>query len=253
MRFLTSLLLFYFLSFPTFCQNTVSTDRPSVGFNSYIVPKGSLTGELGYFFSQQKASGSTARASAMPNSMFRYGLFERLEVRAGIDYLGFTTKNGSGTSTIDGLSGLNLGFKALLLEKGDPAIRISFLNITTFQFTAAEAIKEDKPNLYNLLIFEKFFSEKSSLYLDLGGSWTGHNWLWNNNLGFNYTFSPAFNGFLEAYTFYDTNESQFSIGIDGGLGYVFADKFQLDAALGIGLNNNAADILLNLGFSFLID
>ena len=246
------LILFFFLNTISYAQNSISTDRPSVGFNSYIVPKKSLTGELGFFFSHDKVSLNKTE-NLVVNSMFRYGITSRFEVRAGIDYQSTTVKNDrTGKTMADAMSPLNLGFKALLFESESAnTFRIALLAIVGLPFTVKEELRPDNPPIYSIFIAEKYINSKASIYLDHGGNWANDTWLWNTNLGYSHTVSPQFNYFGEVYSFYNTDA--FSFGIDAGIGIVIADKYQVDAALGYGLNDSATDLLLNLGFSFLID
>ncbi|MGB0526026.1 MAG: transporter [Flammeovirgaceae bacterium] len=250
------------LSTPTLihAQHTVSTDRPSVGFNSYIVPKGTLTGELGYFYSFDESQDTspntttTLHFSSLPNTMFRYGISKRFEVRAGMDYLMTNTVRPNDPNFRNhGLSTLNVGFKTLLVEKGDPALRVSLLNITGLPFTANEDFRPDHPTVFGLLIVEKFFSANSSIHYNIGGTFAENHWTWNSNLGYNYTINSSLSAFAEVFSFYLHEVDAFQWGVDGGLAYVFARKYQLDIAAGIGMNDAATDFLLNIGFSFLID
>ena len=58
---------------------------------------------------------------------------------------------------------------------------------------------------------------------------------------------------MEVYSSYHHKTDVFNYGIDGGLAFVFAKKYQLDLAAGYGLGNSGEDFFLNLGFSFLVD
>lgn len=89
-------------------QSPISTDRPQVANSSAIVPCGSLQFENG----MQETSSGGQQSYDLPETLMRYGLANKTELRlAGPDYF-FNQNTASGLAT--GLGDLTLGLKQQL-------------------------------------------------------------------------------------------------------------------------------------------
>lgn len=256
LRAAQSLFLLCLVVLQATAQQSISTDRPSIGFSSYIVPKGTLTGELGYLYTVDKEGDVSLAQGALPRTTFRYGLTDGFELRAQLAQQ-FLRFKAPGTNVKENtLSPLNLGFKLRLYEKqtedGNPSFRVSALTLVGLPFTVKESLRPDEASLFGLVILEKMFAN-ASVYTNIGGTLNGELWTWTINAGYNRSLNTQLGTFIEVYSSYQGDADVLNYGIDGGFTYALSRKYQVDLAAGYGLGEFGPDFLLNAGFSFLID
>jgi len=232
------------------------TDRPDRTESSYVVPRGFWQFELGWGHGEVSDEGKGSKFDQVPESLVRYGLLERLELRFG--WNGIQSQS-EGAERLSGAGDTNLGVKvglwnqsglkpqaALLAgvslpsgsrqfstRRTDPGIRLALSNDLTERLSlggnlgvAWETIEEENADrdtlprgLYTLALGISAF-EKTGFFLEYFGD-------------------TALNG-----------SSRAANHFDGGVTHLVRPNVQLDFAVGKGLSRESLDWFFTLGVSF---
>jgi hypothetical protein len=243
---------------------TISTDRPSFSDGTGIVPLGHLNLETGYTFTFRDRDGVEIERHNGLEILARYGLFEdRFELRAiWSGYIHSRSESDSGSDTVDGLSDLALGFKLKLTDQDGWMPRLALGAQTTLGGGSEDvSTQEAEPTLKLLWSYDLSQAfDKDWSGLTLGG---------NVNVAFPtsggehftqdqysvYLSFPLFDrtsGFVE-YFVIDPNSqgSDAAHYIDFGATHLLNNRVQLDGRVGFGLNNEADNVFVGFGVSFL--
>ena len=227
---ITLLLFCYYIN-----AQVIATDRPSAQTdNSYSLYHKAFQIESGLMYS---FSDGGVNSSSIPNLLFRYGAFDKIEFRFSSDVL---------ISPVEkeiSISPIQLGTKIQLLRK--EKFQLAFLSMAAFdsihQFTSTKLVGGN-PITKNFGIgytighlFERFKN--------------------NNSLNYSIFLSNSFNskltGFMEVYGDwkYNLENNNSVINFDLGGSYLLNDKMQVDAYFGKGIQNDM--YFASVGFSYL--
>lgn len=233
----------------------VSTDRPSVSFSAGIVPKNSLTLEVGYFYSQDDFAGINNRYETLPNLLLRYGVSDNFELRLGVDNARSRQDFGLSNAEQNGVVPLVISSKINILEASGIIPKLSLIGNLSLPGLASEAFRADFVAAGFRFAAEHSLSERIGLFYNFGG-----------DFGQAPDNSPQFTGalsgglsasfgrlgvFVEAFGFLPDKSVDY-YGADVGLVLNIADRFQLDGSFGIALTEYAPDTFFNLGGAVLI-
>ena len=210
---------------------TIQTDRPSAQTeNATTLYKNSFQLEYGTTFS---FTDDNLNDIAFPNALYRYGLFDELELRFSNDLL-FNKNFGEFK-----INPMQFGIKGQLFKKEKSQLAI--LSMLTFKSLRDEEKFYDFQNLSVKLIGSNFISNR----LNLGYTF-GHNFNPNINgsdinysLFFNFSINENLNAFFETYGslyYYESNNYTKTITdeikYDFGAAYLVNNKLQIDFYMG---------------------
>ena len=225
------------------------TDRPDATESSSVVAPRFAQFEVG-LTTGDDADGESFTQSG--GSLLRVGLIEEWELRLGWDgYQDGPVGAGAG----DGL----LGFKYRIA----PEVREKFLPETALLVHTtvpwgADDFSSDKFDPSFLLAFSHTLNDRWSLGYNLGaelatsekangGDTTLASGLYSVALGYGATEQLGF--FIEVFGDVGLSAETSSTSLDGGLTWLFSDDSQLDLFVGTGLDDDADDWFLGLGYS----
>lgn len=240
----TVLMMFSFVGI--FAQEVVFTaDRPGASTGPSTVAKGVIQLEQGVQYDGDGAKG----AFAFSNTMFRYGLFNGVELRLCGD--GFIYNNGSKWKPA--FSGVSIGTKIRCYE-GDGAVpAVSVLADFSIPYTGTEGfvVENFTPSLY--LLFENNLNDKFSLGYNVGAEWNGVS---PSPVAFlalclGYSINDELGCFVESYNYFGKAGDQFCA--DFGFNYMVAPKVQLDLAANLDLCDPANCWAVSLGVAWQIN
>ncbi|MCS6821613.1 MAG: transporter [Microscillaceae bacterium] len=247
----------------------ISTDRPSISFSAFTVPKGIFLAETGYYWQTDKTelrADSTFRNnfSTLPNISLRYGLFENIEIRIGWDYrrsnniteqrIGNVTQRLE--SAVQGVGALTLGTKIKMLENKGAIPQMSFLGAIQLPAIADKNFKTDYIGQYFRFLCQNQLNDKFFLFYNLGADFGASPNGKPQTTGA-YTFAlgsslaSGLTGFVELFGFLPEHSADYH-SIDAGLVYIINKQFQFDTSFGYGLTQYAPDYFFNVGFSFYV-
>ena len=238
------LMMFSFVGI--FAQEVEFTaDRPGASTGPSTVAKGVIQLEQGVQYDGDGGKG----AFTFSNTMFRYGLFNGVELRLCGD--GFIYNNGSKWKPA--FSGVSIGTKIRCYE-GDGAVpAVSVLADFSIPYTGTEGfvVENFTPSLY--LLFENNLNDKFSLGYNVGAEWNGVS---PSPVAFlalclGYSINDDLGCFVESYNYFGKAGNQFCA--DFGFNYMVARKVQLDVAANLDLCNPAHCWAVSFGIAWQIN
>jgi hypothetical protein len=237
-------ILFILFSSISFSQQ-IDTDRPDQTESSSIIPHKSFQIESGFLieFNEMNTSYGTT-SNTLPTTLFRYGLFDWLELRLVTEYS--WTK--SGNFRLQGMNDLQLGAKIQLLKKENVNTEIAFMSHVivpsgTRNYSA-------RYGTINRFLISHQLNENVNLGYNLGWDYYG-----TGNGNFTYTVAlgtsvgDRFGFFIEPFGEILEFE-ELVASFDAGVTYLITDKLQADFYFGTGLNHK--NNFMGGGLSWLI-
>lgn len=245
---------------------TIAADRPGFSDTTGIAPVGRLQLEMGYTFTSRDRDGSTTQRHNGPEIVARMGVLDdRLEVRVVTSgYVWSRTDDGSGGGYQDteGFSDALVGVKVKLTDQDGALPRIALEALTTVGTGSRGVSNRDvEPTVKFIWSYD--------LGTALGDSWKGFSAFGNLNLTYASTSgdrflqgAASFGGSCAITASTSVFAEYFVVGpnakgndaahaFDLGGAYLLTDRIQLDARVGVGLNQEADNLFVGAGVSFL--
>ncbi|TCS85276.1 outer membrane putative beta-barrel porin/alpha-amylase [Anseongella ginsenosidimutans] len=218
----------------------INTDRPDQSDGTYTSPKGSFQLETGFTYGKEESQ------YLLHNTMLRYGLFSKTEIRLSVDYGRMKSKTG--------IMPVGISVKhRIALQKG------LFPDITAvgnigLPFSASRNFRPRNQPATLSLAFQNEFLEKFSVVYNVGWSLDGvattNNWILTTSAGFFAT---------EALSFFAEYFSQFASSarpdhnIDMGVAWLLKNNLQLDLTAGSTILAGSKDRFVTTGISYRFD
>ncbi|MBU1369122.1 MAG: transporter [Bacteroidetes bacterium] len=229
------------------------TDRPDQTESSVVVPLRSLQIETGFVLENDETDLIKQKSFTYNTTLLRFGLLKNLELRLGLEYLGekVEIKKNDTLNSFSGLSPIYTGFKVKIADEDGWKPEIAFLGGLVLPFTANDDFKPEYSAATVRFAFSHTLSERFSLGYNLGAEWGGvtaiPGYFYSIAIGFGLAENLGL--FVESYGLIP-EEGVSEHLIDAGFTYLIIPNFQIDISGGIGLNNNAIDNFISLGFTY---
>ena len=231
------------------CADSLVTDRPDATESSSVIASGFAQFEVGV-----TAVEGTDGESAVEygGSLLRVGLVEDWELRLG--WGGYLESD-----TVSGANDAMLGFKYYITPEGDSWLEPEAAILVHTSLPVGDRdITSDECDPDFLLSFSHTLSEQFSLGYNLGGmletsekadggETTLSSGLYSVALGYGATEQLGL--FLEVFGAVGLSAEASPASLDGGITWLFNDDSQLDVFAGVGLNDDADDWFVGLGYS----
>jgi hypothetical protein len=237
--------LFIFLFLPEVSAQELITDRPDQTESAVTVPLGSLQIETGFVYESFHENSFDYENYSIAGTLFRYGLFENIELRFGTAYL----INKAGV-TNKGLGDFLLGTKINFIKEESGLFDFGML-IHAALPVGAEAFKPGYIEPELIASFSKTLSDRFSMGFNAGGSLNSATdeliYIYTGTVGIYLT--DELSAFLELYASFSTKifpEHYF----DGGFTYLLSENFQLDISGGKGISGIENLWFISSGISF---
>ncbi len=235
----------FFISESISTQQMV-TDRPDQTESASTVLKGSLQIESGGYIEFREDDLETINQVILPTTLFRYGLFEGVEIRV-LNQIG-GAKSTSEVKSRTGIYDIEIGSKIQIFQNKNTHTQIAFLSHLSVP-TGSPEITKNKIGTINKLSVSHLLSEKIGIGYNLGFNYFGTG---NGDLTYSISMASAINAkagiYLELFgelTAFNQHVSNF----DAGFTYLITDNFQLDFSFGTGLNNGMNYIAFGLSWN----
>ena len=241
---LSLLMIFSFAGL--FAQEVEFTaDRPGASTGPSTVAKGVIQWEQGIQYDGDGGKGTFTFSS----TMFRYGLFDGVELRLSGD--GFIYDNANRWKTA--FSGVTIGTKIRCYEEQGAVPSIAVLANFSIPCTGTKGfvVENFAPSLY--LLFENTLNDRFSLGYNVGAEWDGSSpspatFL---ALSLGYSITDGLGCFIESYNYLAKGGNQFCA--DFGFNYMVARKVQLDIAANLDLCDPAHCWAVSFGVAWQIN
>ncbi len=218
-------------------EDELSTDRPDQTEAPRLVPKGRFQIEAGYAVTRfrEEAAGEGAQTAHTGILFLRYGLGERVELRAVVE--DGVLRDRFIEETTQGLYPLAVGAKvALIKEQKGIVPEVSVLSYLKLPFTS----RADSQGAYwspaVILAFENKFLQKWEIEYNAGWKKDAYDtdYEWMASASLHYEVTKKLKLFLEYFGHYAPGEAPLH-NADGGLLYEVRDNLQLDFSAGSSL------------------
>ena len=233
-----------------FAQEEVefTADRPGASTGPSVLSKGVIQLEQGIQYDGDGGVGTFT----FSNTLFRYGLFQNMELRLGGDTFLYQ-QQGANQGMKAAFSGLSIGTKIKCFD-GEGAIpAVSVLADFSVPATASKGFSVDHlaPSLY--LLFENSLNDKFSLGYNLGAEWDG---TFPQPTAFvalclGYSATDRLGCFVESYNYFSSFGNVYAM--DLGVSWMVGKKVQLDLAANMDLTNPAQSWSISCGVAWQIN
>lgn len=241
------LMLLFVLFLGELSGQTIVTDRPDQTESSSTVGKGNLQIESGILIGFEEEGTVRGRQILAPTTLFRVGVTKGFEIRVLSQFE--NAKDQLSEETINGISDLEIGFKAQLLQKEDVNTEIAFLSHLIMP-TGSTGLSLEKFGTINKLSISHSLSENVGLGYNIGYNYFGAgkgDLTYSLALGVGITEKAAI--YVEPYG--DLVELEdFVANFDAGATYLVNDDLQLDFSFGLGINHKMNYI--SVGISWIL-
>lgn len=214
------------------------TDRPDETESPSVVPKGSF--QSGIAYEEWEYSAVTEKEWTWNTTLLRYGLMENLELRLGTDVVQFREELAGTTLQRfeTGFKPLLIGAKLAIAEEKGILPETGLLVHALLPFAASEQYRPDETGFDLRFAFSHTINENAEIAYNLGAEWHDDHSrpVYIYTLAFEHDLSDKWGLFVEVYGDIESRESPEHFW-DGGLTYLIAHNFQLDAFVGTGINN----------------
>lgn len=243
---------------------TISADRPGFSDGTGIVQFGHLNLESGYTFTFRDHDKAQTQRHNAPELLLRVGLVEdRLEARLSTSgYTWARSSEGEGFQSTEGWSDVSLGLKLKLTDQDSWLPRLAFEAQSTLGIgTDGISDQSAEPTLKLIWSYD--------LGKSFGDDWSGFTVGGNANVAWlspdsdrfvegqaslcvSFPIAVRLTGFGEYYLLASAaSGSHAAHTFDFGAAYLLLDRVQLDARIGVGLNQEADTLFAGVGICIL--
>lgn len=240
------------------------TDRPDFTESTDAVPTGHVQLEVGYTFSYDSENAERFRNHTAPEILVRIGLRTDFELRIGWE--GYTwgdektkgaTRGGRRATREDSFEGshdLSIGFKQKLLEQDGVLPHFGIIAAVSVPTGSTEVSSGDvDPQLVLLWAYD--ISDTFVIAGNVGFAAPTNEgdrfFQVSASLSFAWSLTDRVGTYIEYFGFYPNVEhSDAAHALNGGFTYLLDNNFQIDARIGIGLNEEADDFFTGVGFAW---
>lgn len=231
-------------------QKEMITDRPTKTESASVLLINDFQLETGFLYEHFDETRSNTTYNS---SLFRYGLFEMVELRLGLEYLGTNVSMAGGEFDVNGFGPIKVGGKLFLHEEVKNSFpELAFITTFSIPKSGANEFENKNPGVDLRLAVAYSLNETMSLGANLGVVWSGRETedygvgIYSTVIGLN--LSEKVNVFAELYGFCP-GEGKNDHRWDGGITYAINDDLQFDFSSGIGLSKVSPDFFISFGLS----
>ena len=226
LRFISAFLFFITL---TISSQTV---EPSSAVNKY-----NLQIELESLYTIQKESSETMKSWSIPSVLFRYGLFNGVELQLNTPIIKEKLyENDHLIHSLHKFDDMQLGFSIDLWKQQNILPEVSLMLRAILPISLN--LKKEYVGKVVSLNLSNSLNEELSFNYNIGYvNETNNNSTCFYIANFNYDLNSKLHVFIEEFADFSNTQKAFH-NINTGLGYVFNDRFSLDLSIAKGINHN---------------
>ncbi len=238
---------------------TIATDRPGFGDTTTIAPVGHLQLELGYTYTFRDRDGVESQTHNAPEILARVGLItDRLELRVSTSgYVWSRSDDGSGSGFVssEGFSDISVGARLKLTDQSGLFPRLALGASTTIGVGSRAVSNRDlEPTVrmigsWDLGCCFSLTANAGVTYASSGGQRFTQGF---GSASLGYAVNDRLSLFFEYFVVGPrTKGADAAHSIDFGGALLLNKRIQLDARMGIGLNQEADNLFAGTGLSVL--
>jgi hypothetical protein len=215
----------------------LETDRPSQAQGSSVVPAGSFQWECGFSSMWTPGFGGDTRTFEMPNSLFRVGLSERVELRVEHQISRIDQRAWGDIDVLaQGVRDVELGAKLMLFQREGKKTQLAYLGHVVVP-SGDEGFRGDW-GMVNSLCVSHGVGADWSLGYNLGVDLLRGSSIGTYALAVGRRIDDRWGLYIEPYGRYDLARENHWASLDAGLTFQTSDTWQWDLSYGTGLNHS---------------
>lgn len=243
-------LLLTMISGITYAQETIFTDRPNTTDAVKLLTPGTFQVEAGFLFEKDDMNGVKNNSYYAPNLILKYGISKSIEMRVLTDYLTQRVQVDTAETETSGFTPITISPKLKITDQHVALPAMSLLTNITLAKPADEAYENDLINYGFRLLLEHVFNDRYSWSHGFGADWDDtRETVWAYSSSFNIVLNNNLGAFAEIYGNFAIDYLSTHV-FDTGLTYLIRDNLQVDASVGLPLNENAPDLILGFGLAW---
>ena len=214
----------------------ISTDRPDQTEASVVLPKNLLQIESGFVFQDEEVF----------NTLFRYGISEKVEFRLNTNFMLLDSPDGLNIPS-PRFGDIEIGMKIQIFKSAESSTIVAFLSHLSLP-TASKYYTNDGYGTLNRFLISHDFSETFSVGYNLG-----YNKVYGEKGAFVYTlaFAKSLNKWgVYAEIFGEKSKKNSQSNFDLGFTYLINKDFQLDISFGEGFNNDLSYFAVGASWNY---
>lgn len=227
----------------------VLPDRPGFTYSADVMHRNKLSFDNGFAF---EAMPDGAKTFTLSSAIFRYGLFDNMEVRVGTDFL--LENDGVAPDYTFGVAPLTVGMKIKLLEGHGIVPSIGFLAELKSPHIGSKAMLPSylTPAMY--AIFEHAIGERFWLCYNAGLEWDGETAAPQTflALGFGASITKSLGAIVETYNYLHREEESQHF-TEFGLTWLISRHVQLDIEADLDFRHLGTHYGIGCGVAWLIN
>ncbi len=235
------------------------TDRPDQTESSVAVPPGYVQLETGWTFSRNKADGIRNETHEFPGTLLRIGVLDPVEFRLGWNGgIWEGTRKVGQRNDLGGAGDMGVGTKLYFWEEQGWIPEVALLAGVSLPVGKEELSSQRSEPTFRVSLSHTL-SDRVSLGYNLGATWESdldETSARDRFSLFNYTavlgigLTERAGMFVEVFGDVPLSANGGPANsFDGGLTYLLRDNLQVDAALGVGISEEADDWFVGLGIT----
>lgn len=231
-------------------SQTINTDRPDQTESSAVVPAGSFQWECGFSSTWTPTFGGTVRELAVPNSLFRVSLHDKVELRV-VHQLNRNSMAGWGEVDVlaEGTSDVQLGTKVQLWQREDSRTEVAYLGHAVLP-TGDGELSASSMGMVNKLCISHDVGPDCALGYNLGYDVADEQGTFTYALAIGKAINDQLGLYFEPYGEVYAPSGMHLASFDAGLTLLTSDQWQWDISYGTGLNHRMN--YTAVGFSWLV-
>lgn len=240
------------------------TDRPDFTESTEAVPAGHLQLEAGYTFTYDREGEDRVREHTAPELLLRIGVVENFELRVGWNGYSWTDSQFEGETRggrrvtreewTQGAHDLALGFKYKFVEQEGLIPHFGVIGaITAPSGSPGPSSGDVDPELVLLWAYDitDSFSVAGNVGLAVPTAGGDRFFQTSASLSAACALSERLGDYVEYFGFYPNVEhSDAAHSVNAGFTYLVTNDFQIDWRIGMGLNAEADDFYMGVGFAW---
>lgn len=228
----------------------IDTDRPDFTDGTHTIERGRLQLETGYTYDQARGT-NAGYTHSLPEALLRIGVFSRVELRVGDNYL-VQRAGGPSPAFVNGFDDLYVGTKVSLSDAHGMVPAVSF-EVKTNIPTGSDAISAHRWLPGGAILFGWETAGPWSAGVELFVSRTAEDHAQGTgSLSVQYQVGASVQPYVELYTVQPVGPGTGVAGahyINSGVLILLSNNAQVDARIGVGLNHDADGYFFGFGFA----
>lgn len=236
------------------------TDRPDFTESTETIPEGHLQIESGYTFTYNRQGGTRTTDHTAPEMLWRIGVTDNVELRFG--WSGYTFSDslsetgalgGSRKRATQDASDLSLGLKVKLFEQEGWRPHFGIIaGVTVPSGVGGTTTGDVDPGIVFLWAYD--LSDGTAIAGNFGvavPTEDSHRFVQTTaSLSYAFALTEKWGAYAEYFGIYPSSDSGHDAHFfNTGVTFLVNKDFQLDARVGLGLNEEAGDFFTGVGFS----